>query len=283
MSSPRRSLLFAPADRVDRVEKATGLGADVVIVELEDGVKPENKTIAREEAGRIFHELDFGSCESALRINRICTAYGLSDLLAMASWPVKPDLLVLPKVESAYEIRLYENLMKEMNAKCGFIALIESASGIHNAAEIASATPRMAGLSLGLADLSAELACQPTWGAMFTFRSLLVAAGGHKGIPVFDGPYLNLKDPEGLEKECNRVREMGLQGKLCIHPGQIEITNRLFSPGTKEVEQARKIVLAADQQGEGAIVVDGKMVDLPVIAAARRTLQVFERINQRKS
>lgn len=277
MSRPRRTLLFAPADRPDRVAKAVGLAADVVIVELEDGVRPENKETARREAGRLFGELDFGSCEAALRINRIGVGNGLADLLAMASWPRKPDLVMLPKVESGAEIRLYDGLMTEMKSDCRFMALIESARGLHNAMEIVAASDRVSALALGMADLSAELNCRPTWEALFTPRSLLVMACGTRGIAALDGPFLDLKDGDGLARECERVRAMGFQGKLCIHPAQIEPVNRGFTPGPQEVEQARKIVQAADAQGEGAITVDGRMVDLPVISAARRTLAAAQR------
>jgi (S)-citramalyl-CoA lyase len=276
MAGVRRSLLFVPADRSDRITKAASLPADVLILELEDGVSLQNKAKARHEAGRMLEATDFRGAEKALRINRITTNNGLQDLQAMAGWPRKPDLLVLPKVESAEEVRIYESLVQEMNCQCELMALIESARGLANAAEIVRATDRVTALALGAVDLSTELGCKPNWWSMLTFRSLLVAACGIRGILAIDSPFLSIKDKEGLLTECEKVKELGFQGKLCIHPAQIETVNQVFRPSKQDVENARKVVEAADEQGEGVIVVEGQMVDKPVITAARRILRTAE-------
>ena len=276
MECVRRSLLFVPADHPDRIKKAASLPADVLILELEDGVSPQNKANARQEAGRMLEVTESGNAEKALRVNRITTMNGLLDLQAMAGWPRKPDLLVLPKVESAAEVRIYESLVEEMSCQCEFMALIESARGLTNAVEIVDATDRITALALGAVDLSTELGCKPNWSSMLTFRSLLVAACGIRGIIAIDSPFLSIGDDEGLLKECERVKEIGFQGKFCIHPAQIETANQVFSPSKEDVEQARKIVEAADKQSEGVIVVEGRMVDKPVITAARRILRTAE-------
>ena len=276
MTCVRRSLLFVPADRPERINKAASLPADVLIMELEDGVSLQNKAKARQEAGRMLEETDSCHAEKALRVNRITTINGLLDLQAMAGWPRKPDLLILPKVESAAEVRIYESLVQEMSCPCEFLALIESARGIANAAEIVGATDRITALALGAVDLSTELGCKPNWPAMLTFRSLLVAACGNRSIMAIDSPFLSIEDNEGLLKECEKVKEIGFQGKLCIHPAQIETVNQLFCPSQEDVEEARKIAEAADKQGEGVIVVEGRMVDKPVITAARRILRIAE-------
>jgi citrate lyase beta subunit len=265
------------------MKKAASLRADVLILELEDGVSLQNKAKARQEAGRMLKEADFKGAERALRVNRIATNNGLLDLQAMAGWPVKPNLLVLPKVESAAEVRIYESLVQEMNSQCELLALIETARGLANAAEIVGATDRLTALALGAADLSAELGCKPNWTSMLTFRSLLVAACGVRGILAIDSPFLSIEDKEGLHKECEKVKEIGFRGKFCIHAAHVETVNQVFSPSKGEVENAKKIVEAADKQGEGVIVVEGRMVDKPGIIAARRTLRTAELLKQSPS
>lgn len=279
MTRLRRSILFVPADRPERIEKAATLSADVVVIELEDGVSPENKDFARREAGRMIERVDFGNKEVALRVNRISTLHGLEDMTAMAKWDRKPDLVLLPKVESAGEVRIYDDLISEMKVDLEFMVLIESSRGILNAAKIVSASPRATCLTLGIADLSAELGSRISWDAMFSHRTSIILACGLTGIIPIDSPYLNIRDKAGLLKECKKVREMGYTGKLCIHPSQLAPVNGAFTPSAEEVIRARRIVEAAETQGTGAIVLDGKMLDTPVIKGAQRIVETAERLN----
>ena len=279
MTHLRRSILFVPADKPERIEKAATLSADVVVIELEDGVSPENKEFARMEAGRKIEQMDFGNKEVALRVNRISTLHGLEDMKAMAKWVKKPDLVLLPKVESAGEVRIYDDLISQMKAELEFMVMIESSRGILNAAKIISASPRVSCLALGVADLSAELGSQMSWDAMFAHRASMVLACGLTGIMPIDSPYLNIRDETGLLKECKKVREMGYTGKLCIHPSQLALVNGAFTPSTEEVARARRIIKAAETQGTGALVLDGKMVDIPVIKSAQRIVEAAERLN----
>lgn len=272
ISRIRRSFLFTPADRPERVAKAATLETDVVVLELEDGVSPENKAGARKAVGSLLTEIDFGARETALRINRISNLHGLADMMALAEWPRKPDLILLPKVESAAEIRLYDELLNNTNVPSRLLILIESSRGLLNAPQIAAASPRVAGLSFGIADLSAELGCELSWEVMAARRSTLIAAGGFAGVPVFDAPYLDIKNSEGLKDECCKARAFGFSGKLCIHPSQLEPVNTAFSPTEEEIARAVKIVAAAESKGSGAIVVDGRMVDAPVVKSARQTV-----------
>ena len=274
----RRSLLFAPADRPDRVAKAAGLPADVVVVELEDGVAPERKAVAREEAGRAIAEVDFGLREVGLRVNRISTLQGIADILALAAWPRKPDLIIVPKVESAGEVRLYDELLTEMNADSQLLPFIESSRGLQAAGEIAMASPRISSLAFGIADLSTELGCRPAWEPMLFCRASIVSAGALAGISLIDPPYLDIRDETGLIEECKRVRDMGYSGKICIHPSQLEPVNQAFTPTIEEVEKARRIDEAASTQGGGAILVDGRMVDRPVVISARRVVAIADRL-----
>lgn len=267
-----RSYLFVPADKPERAAKAAQLSADAVIIELEDGVAPENKSSARDAAGKILAETDFGQKVVAMRPNRIATIDGLADMLAMSIWQRKPDLLILPKIESEGEVLIYDALIAEMGANCEFMVLIESSRGLLNAASIVSASPRITCLSFGFADLSAELRCKPTWEVLSAYRSSLVASCGLASVVPIDAPFLNLKNPDGLISECQKVRDMGYAGKLCIHPSQLESVNDAFTPTQEEINQAHKIVNAAENQGSGAIVIDGRMIDKPVVEAAKRTV-----------
>ena len=278
MTKLRRSFLFVPAHKSDLAAKASKLPADVVVLELEDGVSPEHKSLAREEAGRLLSEVDFANREVALRVNPISTLYGVADLMALAKWPRKPDLVILPKVESAGEVCIYDDLLKEMNASCELMPVVESSRGLKELSSIVMASSRITATSLGGADLSAELGCRYVWEPMLTYRAMVVAAGALVGISAIDPPYLNIKDESGLLEECWRSRDLGFCGKICIHPSQIEAVNRAFSPSPEEVEKAKKIVEAARAQGSGAIVMDGRMVDMAIVKAAQRLVAMADRL-----
>jgi (S)-citramalyl-CoA lyase len=270
MGNVYRSFLFVPADKPERASKAAQLSTDTVIIELEDGVSLENKSVARENAKQILAEIDFGQQTIALRPNRITTLSGISDILAMSTWPRKPDLLILPKVESAGEVMIYDALLTEMGADCKLMVLIESSRGLLKAASIVTASSRTTYLSFGLADLSAELGCKPTWEVLSSYRSSLVASCGIAGVIPIDTAFLDLNSPDGLALECQKVHDMGYAGKLCIHPSQLDIVNTAFTPTQEEINWAQKIVKGAETKGLGAIVVDGRMIDKPVIESARR-------------
>ena len=272
-----RSYLFVPADRPDRVLKAARSSADAVILELEDGVPPENKARAREAAGQLLGETDFGSRSVALRVNRITTLYGIADMQAISTWPRKPDLLVLPKVESAGEIQIYDALLSEMETDCGLMVLIESSRGLLNAPTIVAASPRISCLAPGFADLSADMGLRPTWPVLYGYRSSLAAACALAGVAPVDPPCLDLRDTDALALECENVRDMGYTGKLCIHPSQLAIVNSAFSPSPEAIRWAQQVVRASETKGVGAIVVEGRMVDRPVILAAKRIVQTATR------
>lgn len=272
-----RSYLFVPADKPERAQKAAQSPADAVVIELEDGVSSENKNFARQMAGRLLEEIDFKQQIVALRPNRITTLAGLADLQTMSAWPRMPDLLILPKVESEAEVRIYDALLTEMGAECEYMVLIESSPGLLNAAAIVTACDRISCLSFGMADLSAELGLKPSWEVLAPYRSSLVMSCGLAGVVPIDTPFLNFKNTDGLISECKKARDMGFAGKLCIHPSQLESVNDAFTPTQEEIVQARKITHAAENQGLGAIAVDGRMVDKPVVEMAKRTVAMAVR------
>lgn len=276
----RRSMLFVPADRPERVEKAATLPADVIVIELEDGVAPENKAFARKEAGRLISVTDFGHREVALRVNKLSTLSGVADMQAIAGWHRKPDLIILPKVESSGEVRLYDELLTEMEAESELMLLVETSLGLQAATSMVTASSRVSALSFAIADLPAELGCRPTWEPMFAIRAAMVTTAGLGGILPIDPPYLNIKDEPGLKQECKRVRDMGYTGKICIHPSQLEPVNHAFSPTSKEIKRAQKIVEVVSSQGGGAVMIDGRMVDAPVVKIAQRVLETANRLEK---
>jgi len=271
----RQTLLFVPGDRPDRIAKAAKLPADAIVIDLEDAVAPEHKSKARELAATALADLDFGPREVIVRVNRIATPAGLADLLALLDWPRKPDALMLPKAESAAEIQIYAAILA--GAPGGpltfeLLPLIESSRGVANAASIAAASPLVTALLFGGADLSADLGCKMAWEPLLAHRSTVVLAASLAGISAIDVPFLGLADPEGLVEETTRARDLGFTGKLCIHPNQLEPVASVFAPTQAEIERAHRVLAAVQTQGQGAIQVDGRMVDLPVIRMAERVL-----------
>jgi citrate lyase beta subunit len=282
MTKLRRSLLFVPGNKPDLGVKATKLPTDVVVVDLEDGVSPDDKNRARLQAEKMLEELDFGNREVALRVNRINTLNGLSDILALVGWRRKPDIIIIPKVESAGEVQIYYDLLKEMNAPCQLFPVVESTRGLQAIQAIMNASARITTLSFGIADLSAELNCRIAWEPFLFFRSAVVAAGALAGAQVIDPPFLNIKDETGLVEECKKARDMGFSGKICIHPSQLEPVNKVFTPTSGEVERAQKVVKAAETCGGGPIAVDGRMVDVAVVKAAKRVLAIVDHLGTKK-
>lgn len=274
----RRSLLFAPADRPDIVAKAANLSTDVVIIELEDGVSIQHKKDARKHLENLLVNTDFGQRETAIRVNRISTRHGLADLLAIANLPVKPDLLVLPKVESVDEIYIFEEVLNDCKIASQLLVMIESSKGLLNAHQIAAGTKRIVGILLGAVDLAAELGCELSWDIMVGYRRTLIRAGGYAGIQVIDTPNISIKDRQGLEEESTKAKRMGFCGKLCIHPSQLETVNKIFSPTDDELSKALKIVNAAESSADGVVVVDGRMVDAPVVKSAQRIIAIAKQI-----
>lgn len=262
-----RSALFTPATRLAAVAKASAAGADLVILDLEDGVgtnaKPAARMAVTEFADSPPHGLNW-----MLRVNHIGTAAGLDDLVALRSWSVAPTAIMLPKVESASEVAI---LASHLGEHCRFVALIETGQGLEQAAQIAAA-PGVVALAFGGADLAADLGCDLAWEPMLYARGRIVQAAASAGIHAWDVPYLVLADADGLANEARAARAMGFSAKLAIHPGQIAAINSAFTPPAAEVSRAAQIIAAFDAAAGGACVLDGRMVDLPVVLAARRTL-----------
>jgi (S)-citramalyl-CoA lyase len=264
-----RSWLFTPAARPDRFEKAAASGADVSIIDLEDSVAPHDKDKARQAAIAHLSQPTEGSYGLALQINPLFTHFGLSDLQTFLEIAAAPDYLILPKAESAAHLQILARLLDEADKTTRLVALIESAQGLAAVEEIAAATPRLAALLFGAADMSADLGAATAWASLAYTRSRLVAACALAGVVAIDSPFFDVKDNGGLTQETSQAVALGFAGKAAIHPNQIEPINAALTPHPDDVERARSIVA---ENAKGVGVVQGQMVDEAVARKARRIL-----------
>jgi citrate lyase beta subunit len=274
-----RSLLFTPGNRPERFAKAAAGNADGVILDLEDAVGPADKDAARAEVAawlRTRGGLLRPGFLACVRINSVFTDFGLRDLLALtelAGAGFAPDVLLLPKVESDIEVQLVARQLKAAGGPGPvLLALIESGAGLEAAVGIARATPMLGALAFGGADLAADLRATLAWEPMLAARARLVQAASMAGIGIIDVPFLDIADEGGLATECARARAMGFTGKLAIHPRQVDAINAAFTPTAAEVEHAGGVIAAFEAARGGVCTYRGKMIDEPVVAAARRTM-----------
>jgi len=271
-------LLFTPGSRLDRLSKAVASGADGVIVDLEDSVAVADKDRVRSEVIAYFKanvrvpaDRPFNT---VIRLNNLRSPAGQRDLDALNAAGVRPDLVMLAKVESAAEVRLAERKLPE---GVRLICLIETVQGVRRCASIAEASLRMAALAFGGLDLSAETGGEPTWDALLWPRTMVVHACAAAGLLALDQPFIDFANPAGLEAECARTRPLGFVGKLAIHPAQVDIIHRAYLPTAEQVARARRIVAAYDAAGGNVANVDGQMIDVPIYRSALRVLQLVAR------
>jgi len=267
-----RSLLFAPGNDERKLQKALAAGADAVVADLEDAVPAGEKEAARTVASRVLGGTATGSLV-AVRVNALGTEHREADLQAVAD--LELDALVLPKATPDAVGALGPDGPP-------VVAIVETALGLRHAYETAR-LPRVAALVLGAVDLGLELGIEPRADGQEVLyaRSQLVVDSAAAGIrSPFDLVHVDTRDDEGLEAEARLARSLGFRGKACIHPAQIEIVNRVFSPTDEERVRARRVVEAYERglaDGHGAVALDGEMIDLPVVERARRVLAETER------
>ena len=283
-----RSLMFVPGHRQRMIDKALASAADVLFLDVEDGVPPAEKDLARETIASSLRTVAEQPPQGRhpLRFVRI-NAIGHERMHADLSTVLGPGLegLCLPKVEYADQIREVDGLLAQPDPKgeIRYIASIESALGLINAAQIAAASPRMAGLMFGAEDFSKDLGL-PTLrvaeaSELLYARSAIIVAATAAHIQSIDGVWPDIQDPDGLLKDSLQARRLGFTGKSLIHPGQIEIVNNVFRPDEGEVEYAQRVIAAFEEgqaRGDGAIALGGQLIDLPIVDRARRTLAMHE-------
>jgi (S)-citramalyl-CoA lyase len=274
MELAARSLLFTPATRTDRFAKAAGSGADVVAIDLEDSVAPAEKDGAREQALPWFATPRTAREIRALRINSLRTEHGLKDVLALRRMQARPDVIIVPKVESPADLEQLSELLRDSSHQVRFLAGIESAKGLSRVDSIAQSAAPLAALFLGAGDLSADLRCANSREALLYARSHIVRAAAVARIEVFDSPCFDLSDPATLAEEAESAVQLGFTGKAAIHPRQIAPIHAAFTPSARQIEEAEQI-LAENEKGVG--VVGGQMVDEAVARRARRILALARR------
>jgi citrate lyase subunit beta/citryl-CoA lyase len=278
-----RSLLFVPVHRPRFVERAPGAGADVVCLDLEDSVPWDEKPRARDIAKETIPEMPRTGYLLFVRVNGLYTGLLEKELDAI----VGPQLdgISLPKTDSARTVRQVDAYLTELEKARGLpvgqvkiIPWIETAIGLVNAYEICAATPRLIGASFGGEDFATDMGFKRTPDSKeieYPRAAMAVACVAAGKVPI-DTPEPDYADLEHLERDASFARSLGYRGKYCIHPTQVEIVNRLFSPAPEEVEEARQLVDAFEQEGIAkglaAIAVDGKMIDTPIYLRARRLL-----------
>ncbi len=274
----RRSFIFTPGNKPEYFEKALSSGADIVCVELEDGVAPHDKADARAKMLELFaapHPDD--GIERIVRINCGRTTDGMADFEAILSTNTPVPAIMLPKVKGPEEVRGIAEALDEYGLATRIQAIIETNQGLEAAYEIAHATPRLDALLFGAIDLAAELRCATTWEAMLYARSRTVHAAAAAGLDVIDVPWLDLEDMDGMRREAEAGAALGFSGKGAIHPKQIAMLNEVFSPKPDEVAYARKVVDAFTEANTGVVVVDGKLIERPVLRSMHRILARSER------
>ena len=288
----RRSMLFLPGNNPNLLINGNCLGSDAVIFDLEDAVAPDQKDAARILVRNTMRYMDFGKCEIIVRINSIDTPYWQQDIDAVL--PYKPSLILLPKTGTAQDALAADAYMTEAEAKLGFepntvglMPLIETALGVENSYAIASCTKRVQALFLGAEDLTADLQCKRTKeGKEIEYaRTRLVVAARAAGVDVYDTPFTDVNDDEGIVKDAEYAKALGFTGKSSISPRHVEVINQVFSPTMKEIDYAYEVMDAiaeAKAQGKGAIALYGKMIDAPIVMRAQRTIAAAEELGIRR-
>ena len=273
--------MFVPGNNPGMMADAHIYGPDSIMLDLEDSVTMAEKDAARLLVYNALKTIDYGTTEMVVRINPLNTPYGKKDVEAMVKAGV--HVIRMPKTETAQEVKELEAEILKVETELGrvgetrIMAAIESALGIVNAYEIATASTRMMGIALGAEDYSANLKTNRTPGGaeLLLARETIVVAARAAGIACFDTVYSNMDDMETFRKEVELIKTLGFDGKSIINPRQIEIVNSVFTPSEKEITKARAVVAAikeAQAKGSGVISLNGKMVDRPVVLRAERTI-----------
>ena len=282
---PRRSALYMPGSNVRALEKAKGLAADVIIMDLEDAVAPGVKTAARDQVVAAISSGGFGRKEVVVRINGLDTPWGADDLAAAAA--SKASAVLIPKVSSADMIAGVSRVLDGLASPQKVWAMIETPLGVLNVREIAAAagqnSSRLDCFIIGTNDLlketRAELDGNRT--AALYWLSAIMTAGKAYGLDVLDGVYNDFKDAGGLLHESRQGRQLGMDGKTIIHPDQISIVNDVFRPSADEITAAESIIAAfelPENKGRGAITMNGRMVELLHAEMAHRTVALAKAI-----
>jgi citrate lyase subunit beta/citryl-CoA lyase len=282
MSRLRRGLLFVPGTRPERIAKAAAMAADGVILDLEDAVPPAQKAQAREWVVAALRRVDFGPRERIVRVNAAGAPEHAADLAAVV--PAGPDALLLPKLSDAAEVGRLDAEVGRLERSSGrppgairFHLLVETVAAVVGLDALARAVPRAAALFYGAGDLARETRARLVPGRLtelYTMSRVVLIARA-TGLDAIDSPCFDLGQPDRLESHTRFGADLGFDGKALIHPSQIEVANRCFTPSPEAVAEARRVLAAyeeAEGGGRGALALEGQFVDAVHVHMARETL-----------
>jgi (S)-citramalyl-CoA lyase len=277
----RRSFIFTPGLNPEMFPKALASGADMVCIELEDGIAIKDKDEARKNTINALKNLKINNdVELVVRVNCQRTKPGLLDLEAFISSKLNVKALMLPKVKTPDEITFIDDLLTDCNMDTDLHVIMETNEALENIYDIAHASKRIVALYFGGVDMAAELRVPNSYENLIYARSKLVHAGASVGIDVIDVPYLDLEDMDGMKKEAELVRNLGFTGKGSIHPKQINILNEVFTPSKEEIIKAKRIIDQFNASDTGLVVIDGKLIEKPVLREMKRRILVADKINK---
>ncbi len=279
----RRSRLYLPGNEPKHFLNAALHKPDGVILDLEDAVAPLEKDAARLMVRNALRAVDFGQCERMVRINQ--GEHGLADVDVVV--PQNVHVILIPKVETADQVKAVDARMEKarraagLETPCFLMPIIESALGCFNALAIATASPNVVALTIGLEDYTADLGAQRTLAGRESLwaRQVVVNAARAAGVTASDSVFSDLSDIEGLRRDTLEAKELGFEGKGCIHPRQVPVVHEAFAPTSGEIEKAKRVVLAfedAERQGLGVVALGSKMIDPPVVKRALRSVRMAE-------
>jgi citrate lyase beta subunit len=278
----RRALLYMPGDDRRKIEKATTLGVDCICMDMEDGVAITQKTEARAVIAQAMKELDFGGAERSIRINSVGSGFEKYDLAAAVA--TDPDVVVVPKVETAAQVRaisdyieMYESSARKAVGRIRMLVGVETAKGVLNLKEIAEADRRLEAIIFGAEDYAASIGATRTKEAteVLYARSAVVTACAANDLQAIDMVYIDFRDVEGLRAESEQGARLGFSGKQIIHPNQVAPVQEAFTPSDEALEYAQRVVdafTASQKEGRGAFALDGKMIDMPLLKNAQKVL-----------
>jgi len=248
-------------------------------VELEDGIAPKDKAEARKNALALFEQpqADDG-VERIVRINSMRERFGIEDVNAIIASKTPPPALMMPKVRTPDEVVILNQLLTEAGHDTRLHVIIETNEGLEAAYEIAKCSDRIDAMFFGGVDMAAELRCQNNYDSLVYARSRVVHASAAAGLDVIDVPYLDLDDPDGMRREAERVRDLGFSGKGSIHPTQIAAINEVFTPSEVQIVRARRVIAEFEKADTGLIVIDGKLIEKPVLREMYRIVAIADRM-----
>lgn len=286
MQKLRRTMLFVPGNNPGMIRDAHIYGADSIMIDLEDSVSVNEKDAARLLVYYALKSIDYGETEVLVRVNALNTPYGRDDYEAIVR--AKPHAIRMPKTETAQDVLEADQLISEIEKSEGmeqgtvkiFVA-IESAKGVLNAQQIAVASNRIIGIALGAEDFVTDLKTNRSHEGieLLTARSMILFAARAAGIDAIDTVFSNVNDEEGFINEVKLIKQLGFDGKSIINPRQIEAINKVYTPTKDEVLKSMKIIEASNEaaeKGSGVAVLNGKMIDRPIVARAQRVLALAD-------